>query len=163
MGILQEQSFEQTEKLRLLIAQLTVQEFVQPVLALGNSTIGQHVRHIIELWQCCLSGYEKGRIDYINRVRNLQIEADPTIAIDALEEIQISLNKPDIQLQVLTEGNFKVHSTYNREILYNIEHTIHHLAIIKVALLELGLVGKIDANFGMAYSTIKYKESLQKV
>jgi hypothetical protein len=53
-----------------------------------------------------------------------------------------------------------VTTTYFREIVYNIEHTIHHLALIKVALIELKL-SLVDNNFGMAYSTIKYKSSLQ--
>jgi hypothetical protein len=43
--------------------------------------------------------------------------------------------------------------------VYNTEHAIHHLALIKVALIEMQLQ-VIDENFGMAYSTIKYKATL---
>ena len=53
----------------------------------------------------------------------------------------------------------EITTTYFREVLYNTEHVIHHLALIKVALIDMDL-DLADKNFGMAYSTIKYKNEL---
>jgi hypothetical protein len=55
----------------------------------------------------------------------------------------------------------KVSTTYHREIVYNTEHIIHHLALIKVALIEMKL-NIVDENFGMAYATIKYNANKGK-
>jgi EAL domain-containing protein (putative c-di-GMP-specific phosphodiesterase class I) len=58
------------------------------------------------------------------------------------------------------EANF-VSTTFFREIIYNAEHAIHHLALIRVALrvMKLDIVGD---DFGMAYSTIKYLSASNK-
>ena len=49
-----------------------------------------------------------------------------------------------------------IESNYYRELMYNIEHCIHHQAIIKIALLHLGKT-EIVENFGIAKSTIEYR------
>jgi hypothetical protein len=54
-----------------------------------------------------------------------------------------------------------VTTTYYREVVYNTEHTIHHLALIKVAIIDMKLY-IVDNDFGMAYSTIKYQASLNE-
>ena len=40
-----------------------------------------HTRHIIEMLDCVLKGYETGQIDYTNRIRNLQLETNQPLAI----------------------------------------------------------------------------------
>ena len=71
---------------------------------------------------------------------------------------------PDKYLKMVTEMEdesaitLPVFTTYFREIIYNTEHTIHHLALIKVALIEMQLIDLVDDSFGMAYATIKYKK-----
>ena len=81
--------------------------------------------------------------------------------MSALGELEQQFRLPDKKMFLKTEwsndeSNFKVSTTYFREIVYNTEHTIHHLALIKVALLEMNLQ-LVDENFGMAYSTLKFK------
>ncbi len=41
--------------------QLTNEEYSSPVGILSNATIGQHVRHIVELFVCLFNGYEKAQ------------------------------------------------------------------------------------------------------
>jgi hypothetical protein len=53
-----------------------------------------------------------------------------------------------------------VTTTYYREIVYNTEHTIHHLALIRVALREMNL-DIVGDDFGVAHSTIKYRYAHQ--
>jgi hypothetical protein len=50
-----------------------------------------------------------------------------------------------------------VSTNYYREVIYNLEHTIHHMALIRVGINELGNID-LPKDFGVAPSTIKYKQ-----
>lgn len=67
-------------------------------------------------------------------------------------------NKELILEYVINCKNATIRSNYNRELLYNLEHSIHHQALIKVALHEFGNVF-VNENFGVASSTIQYKKT----
>jgi hypothetical protein len=56
------------------------------------------------------------------------------------------------------EELLEIPTSFNRELVYLIEHTIHHLAIIKIGLNEAFPTIEIPENFGVAYSTIRFKE-----
>ena len=160
-----QQLSQQLASLKNLIEILNHHQFTQKVEHLGNACIGAHTRHIIELLQCAIDGHYSGTVDYINRTRNLDIETNKEIALSVLASLDQYYQLPDKKLNLTIDCVDNaiepiVTTTYYREIVYNIEHTIHHLALIKVALVELKL-NIVDANFGMAYSTIKYQSSLQ--
>lgn len=144
-----------------LIQQLSDQQYAQGISHLGNSSIGGHTRHIIELLQCTLNGYQCGVVDYFNRQRNLMLESDRLVAMELIEEIMGTLRRSDKQLSIIVDDYVEpqISSTYFREIVYNTEHAIHHLALMKVALIEIGL-NVVSDDFGMAYSTIRYKASM---
>jgi hypothetical protein len=59
-------------------------------------------------------------------------------------------------LQIIDGEEIRIESNYFRELLYNLEHCIHHQALIKVAILQCETV-TIDPNFGVARSTIEYR------
>jgi hypothetical protein len=155
---------EQLKSLSSLLLLLNNEQYNQKVIHLGNASIGGHTRHIIELLQCVLSGYESGTVDYINRVRNLSLENDRQFALKELGLLTTNIIKADKEMKLITEcdlPNF-VTTTFYREIVYNTEHSVHHLALIKVALTEMKL-DFVDSNFGMAYSTIKFLASQEKI
>ena len=159
-----EQLIEQIESLHSLLKVLTDDQYVTKIIHLRDATIGAHVRHSIELLQCVRDGYSINKIDYVNRYRNLEIEKNKLLAQNLLIELKETIYSEDKELQLINEQanlNTPIKTTYFREIVYNTEHTIHHLALIKVALLELNL-NIVDENFGMAYSTIQYNASLAK-
>ena len=61
-------------------------------------------------------------------------------------------------LQQIVDGEeLNIESNYFRELLYNLEHCIHHQALIKVAVLQLEHL-QIDQDFGVARSTIEYRK-----
>ena len=158
---------EQLEKLEKLLAELTNEQYTNEIAHLGNASIGGHTRHIIELLQCLLKGYTTNEVDYVNRTRNLSLEQHKNEARIALAMLIKQINLPDKELgfcaQELNGKNTdQVYTTYFREIVYNTEHAIHHLALIKVALIEMNLP-IVNEDFGMAYSTIKYKKSVQNI
>jgi len=49
-------------------------------------------------------------------------------------------------------------TNYYREVAYNLEHTIHHMALIKVGIREVSDM-EIPENFGVASSTIKFRSA----
>lgn len=158
---------EQLESLNRLLLKLNNIQYNHAVKHLGNASIGGHTRHIIELLQCAVKGHYTGEVDYINRHRGHLLETDRMLASSTLQQLQHDIVIPDKQLLVLVEQwgelskPLSVTTTYFRELVYNTEHTIHHLALIKVALIEMKL-DVVDMNFGLAYSTMKYQASLQQ-
>jgi hypothetical protein len=143
-----------------LLFQLSNDEFTSPCEELSNSTIGEHTRHIIELFQCLLNQYQAGTINYDNRLRDYGIQTDTDQAQMAIAAILFSVAKPNKNLvlqQVIDEIEVTIESNFHRELLYNLEHCIHHQALIKVAVLQLKHL-QIDENFGVARSTIEYRK-----
>ena len=142
-----------------LLNQISTDDFTSPCKGLSNSTIGEHTRHIIEMFQCLENQYESGIVNYDNRARNKEIQVDTAFAISQIIEIKNNLEKENkkIELQQIIDGEeIIIESNYNRELLYNLEHCIHHQALIKVAILMADNL-KVDANFGVARSTIEYR------
>jgi hypothetical protein len=144
------------------IRQLTPAAYVQPCTNLVNNTIGQHVRHIIELFQCLENGYPEGVVNYENRKRDAAIETDKELALQLLQTIYSNLGRPDKHL--VLSACYDDHSTeplsittnYFREIAYNLEHTIHHMALIRVGINEVSAI-ELPENFGVASSTVKHR------
>ncbi|MBI5373504.1 MAG: DinB family protein [Sphingobacteriales bacterium] len=152
--------------LQRLLLQLSGEQYTKPVRHLDQSTVGGHSRHIIEILQCVLKGYEPGRVDYIRRTRDLRLETSRETALQAIDELVQAAARPDKTLSLVvaaqTGGAYgEITTTYNREMAYVLEHTIHHLALIKVALVEMNL-NLVNNEFGVAYSTLLYKQSAGK-
>lgn len=157
---------EQLKSLSNLLLLLTNTQYNQKIAFLGNASIGGHTRHIIELLNCAIHGYKMGTVDYLNRVRDLSLETDKLFAMQELRRLAEQIKQSDRQMDLVIEGNEEsstncVTTTYFREIVYNAEHAIHHLALIRVALREMKLE-IVGEDFGMAYSTIKYLASQKK-
>ncbi|WP_428224936.1 DinB family protein [Flavobacterium sp.] len=149
------------KELKDVISQITDVEFTTPIPALSQATIGEHCRHIIELYQALLHSYTTDVLNYDNRARNVSIQTQKITAIDAMEQILEAIEKNDkkIMLEHLISGVPTVmETTYFREVLYNLEHCIHHQALIKVALIQLGTI-TVSENFGVAPSTLEYRNA----
>jgi hypothetical protein len=152
------------------LLQLHEDEYTIPLEILSNSSIGEHSRHIIELFEIPIKQYESGIIDYDNRKRNVKIQTEIDFAVECIYKIISEIEKPNKPLEILftlnasktvdvTLSNHQiesVQSNYLREILYNLEHCIHHQAIIKIGLKYLAK-NIVDENFGVAKSTINYR------
>lgn len=134
--------------------------YSKPVISLSGATIGQHTRHVIELYQCLLEGYETGKVNYDKRKRDRLLEINCHKAFSALHFIKEKLEQENKDLQLEFEFEDKsmcLLSNYYREVYYNLEHCIHHQALIKVALLELK-INEMPDQFGLAPSTIQYRK-----
>lgn len=142
------------------IQQLSYDEYTQKIALLSNASIGEHTRHIIELFQQLQSGYTQGTIDYDDRKRDFQLQDNIDVASESIANIIKKLDVKNKLLQLTSVYNNEgsaIQSNYSRELMYNIEHCIHHQAIIRIAFLLLGK-NETETNFGVAKSTLVYRQ-----
>ena len=115
------------------------------------------------MFQCLEAGYQNGEVDYESRQRSRWIETDKSFAADLVKQILQQISKENKNLLLLTYYDERqitpeISSNYFREIAYNLEHTIHHMALIKVGLREIGNMQLGVDPYGVASSTIKYRK-----
>lgn len=154
-----------------LLQGLTAEQYSKKIEILSEASIGQHVRHILEFFQSLFLGSITGEVDYDSRKRDLNLENDLRFAISVTDEIIDKLLelKEDRSLTLIanystdTDVKEKIKTTLFRELAYNLEHSIHHQALIKVAVFEMQLTGTIKANFGYAPSTIRFNNNNNNV
>lgn len=147
------------------LVQLTNEQYCKKIDTLSGATIGQHVRHVVEMFVCLQNGYASGTVNYENRKRDITIESSNDVAINLMRHINTSLfdqNKELILEAGFDENSFELNripTNYFREIAYNLEHTIHHMALIKIGINEVSEVS-LPEGYGVASSTIKYRQQL---
>lgn len=147
------------KRLLYMLQDLSLDEYTEKLPLLGDSSIGEHTRHIIELFQVLLAGYQCGEINYDNRERDTRIQTNIEVAMEMVAHIISSIGKPnkDLILKTLSHQERPFVTNYDRELLYNVEHCIHHQAIIRIG---LGILEKNtnDEAFGVAPSTLLYRQ-----
>ena len=152
-------SIQTIEQFKIVLSELPNDCYAKSCDTLSGASIGEHTRHIIELYQCLLLGYDASEVSYDNRKRDKQIEQELDVAVKQLQHIQESLEKPNKKLTVdydLNGDTSRLESNYYREVMYNLEHAIHHLALIKVAINEFTELS-LPESFGVAPSTMQYR------
>lgn len=151
-----------------VVNQLSEQDFCKPVSALGNSTLGQHLRHTLEFFICLEKGFANGIINYDKRAHDKLIETDKFIALSVISKVGefVSTQQSDKALKLeaaydLDKEEFvTIETNYLRELVYNIEHAVHHMAIMKIGIREAAPYVKLSPDFGIAASTIRYQEAV---
>jgi hypothetical protein len=135
------------------------ERYTFPYPALNGATIGQHIRHTIELFDCVLNHYDDGHFSYDDRRRDLVLSSDLNAALQALERIGEQVQVPDKIMRssyAFNERLVEIDTTYYRELMYNLEHCIHHNAIVRIVLEADGLTA-LPEHFGVAPSTVQHK------
>lgn len=148
------------EELKYVINQLDNTDYSKPLDLLSGSTIGQHTRHILEFYQCFIEGNTSKEIDYDLRKRNVIIETNTDFACKFIDHINYNIDKTADSTIILKFNNGEdsqfISSSIERELVYNIEHAIHHMAIIKIAILNDFSTIVLPPHFGVAPSTVQY-------
>ena len=151
-------------QLQVALENLTDHQYTAPVDLLSGSTIGSHVRHLIEFYLELIKGYDSGHVNYDKRKRDHSIESHRWVALEKLEEIGSAIIRPDKDLLLeadLTAGGdapLEVKTNYFRELIYNLEHTVHHMALLRVGIGEVSSLALPPA-FGVAMSTLKFRQT----
>ena len=132
---------------------------------LFNSSICGHLRHNLDHYLAFVSGQPSGSIDYDDRQRDGNIEADPEAAVRAMEGLAGKLEalrfaSPDDSLKIrMDDGGDSTWSqtTLQRELQFLLSHTIHHYALVVSIATRFGYDDFPDG-FGIAPSTLHYME-----
>lgn len=149
-----------------LLGQISLAEYVRPLPVLSGNTLGKHVRHILEFYELLVDGAQSGRLNYDWRRRDLRLEEDTDEALRRIGTIDRAIHRLDLNRSLRLETALAVAgegltSTLARELLYNIEHGIHHMALIRVAVQVHFPAVALPAHFGVAYGTIQYQRQTQ--
>lgn len=158
---------ENLMQLKELLQKMNNEDYLKKNEVLSGSAVGQHIRHILEFYLLLVSGSFSGVISYDKRQRDKQIEESAEFAIETIDRLIKGFDTLDLTQTVKFEGDFTTdgsqdnftESSVGRELAYCIEHSIHHQAIIKAGLIDMGLLSLAGENFGVAYSTIRYREN----
>lgn len=133
--------------------------------AQGRSSIGAHGRHVLDHFLCFLRGWEEGTVDYDARDRNPGLESDPALFLDEADRIAAGLGQVAAagmtapvrvrQIPAKRAAAVEVPSTVERELLFLMSHTVHHVALMELMAAMLGVT--TAAPVGVAYSTMDYR------
>lgn len=162
---LQKAAIRILNQLSTLITTLNDKEYTQPLIVLNSATLGQHIRHTLEFFICMKSGLDSGVINYDKRDHDKTIESDRMVAISMIEQIYDFLKDDHPEKELLLELAYgendenvnEIKSNFSRELAYNIEHGVHHMAIIKIGAVALRPTIELPKDFGVASSTIRYR------
>ncbi|MBC7891348.1 MAG: DinB family protein [Sphingobacteriaceae bacterium] len=162
MTLFQQRNLDLIDQLSDLLSTLPTAAYTQPQPLLHGSSVGQHVRHITEFYQCLLGQTIQGTINYDARRRNLCLETDLMAARRALHEAAFVLmgNLPDAALMLEDGEGARVQTSLFRELTYLIEHSVHHMAMLKVALKAALPDFSLPDTFGVAHSTQRHRAQL---
>ena len=162
---LQQISIEILRQLIGVSEQLEDEEFRQPLDILSKNSIGKHIRHIIEFYDLMMVGNTSGAVDYDKRCHDKVLEENRVMAIEKMNSLVQEINSTTEDRPIAMTVNYsldnydpvEIKSTLYRELQFNVEHAVHHMAIIKIAFLNSFPHIDIPASFGIAHSTINYE------
>lgn len=157
------------DQLEDLVSQIKDLDYSKPIETLSDSTIGQHLRHTLEFFICLEGGCRSGTINYDKRAHDKLIETDKFLGLSAISRIKDFIQKQphdrslelEVGYDVSKEEFITIGTNYSRELVYNIEHAVHHMALMKIGVREAASYINLPADFGIAASTIRYKESIE--
>jgi uncharacterized damage-inducible protein DinB len=135
----------------------------------GGSSIGRHFRHVIEYMQMLGEQAPHGIVDYELRKRVELLERDRPAARVAVKgngsrllEALGHLGAHHALIQFLTPfvGADKIQmiTSLGRECMHVIEHTTHHLALVRVLAAHCGV--EIPRNVALAVATQEYEQGI---
>jgi uncharacterized damage-inducible protein DinB len=126
-----------------------------------SGAIGAHVRHCLDHVNAVLDPAPDGVVRYDRRRRQVTIESDRHVAAEALRRAAARLgaltaaavDEPlQLESQVDRQGGcVHVTSSLARELVFVLQHTIHHQALVAVLLAGRGV--PVPHTFGFAPST----------
>jgi hypothetical protein len=150
-----------------MVSRISERDFSSPCESLSNSTIGQHLRHTLEFFICFQQGFETGTINYDKRSHDRIIETDKFVALATINKIIDFVNslrynkalKLEVGYDVSSNEFVTIDTNATRELVYNIEHAVHHMAIMKIGIRERAPYISLPPDFGIAASTIRHHEA----
>lgn len=128
-----------------------------------TSSLGCHVRHVLDHYSALQLGVTTGEINYDKRSRDSVIETDAEQAKEKVYSLITWLNEnitTDVHLKMKTEisatkqETITIDSSLQRELIYLLNHTVHHMAQVTLALRIMGIT--INGQIGIAPATLTH-------
>lgn len=136
-----------------------------------NSTIGQHVRHVLEHYERFFISLGEQEVNYDQRPRDPSLETIRELAITRIDGIVHRLKRLkekgcECHIMSITtfasdddkEDPVMTTTTVIRELLFLQSHTIHHNALISILLNYLDI--PVQFALGMAPATLRHRQTL---
>jgi len=125
-----------------------------------HSSIGSHMRHILDVFDCIFEGLEDGHIDLTARKRNKLVERSTGVGIAYFEQILAkleALNNSNLEQIILVSDNLGLGMVTAKYTLAAIliqahSHAMHHFASLGYIITELG-IDLPDKDFGFNPTT----------
>lgn len=136
-----------------------------------ESSLGKHLRHVLDHYLCFKRDLASGIIDYDQRHRDCQLETDKDYALSVCQNIRRFLQQLTVSyeaehpLQVLMCNDVampageKTISSIGRELQFLQGHAVHHYALMATIMKLSGV--EISADFGVAPSTIVHHKTVK--
>ena len=138
-----------------LLNSVNDQQYANNSTAPYYSSIGIHMRHILDVFQCIFDGIDKGQIDLSARQRNELAETKVIVGLDYFDRIITLLkqvNEEDLDRLVevrddLGLGMITANYTIAAALIQAHSHAIHHFASIGYIISQMG-INLPDGDFG---------------
>ena len=145
-----------------LCQSLTPEQYTLKCKMLNGVSIAEHLRHSYEFYHCLLLGLDTMQLNYEDRARDRAIENNLPYAIERMKKLKLQLSSPlkdtVMELKSKEAQSSHVKTSFERELVYCLDHAIHHQALIKIGLKEQELSHLVSQDFGVAYSTLRYRK-----
>lgn len=155
-----------------LLSSLPADRLVQIQRPYFESSLGKHIRHVLDHYICFQRDFSKGLIDYDQRQRDCQLEKDKDYMLSRIKQLRqfllsiTSSSQVDQPLQVLmcndvdTPSGDTTESTLGRELQFLQGHSVHHFALMAAMLRFSG--DNVDHDFGIAPSTLAHEKTVKE-
>lgn len=145
-----------------LLSCISDEEYSNTTIAPYYSSIGVHMRHILDVFDCIFDGLESNNINLINRKRNELAENYTEYGIAYFENIILRLkymetedfNKIVTVTDDLGLGIISANYTLGGILIQAHSHAIHHFASVGYVISQLG-IELPDVDFGFNPTTPK--------
>lgn len=161
MDVIIQSTLKTLQKSHYILANLTDGQLSDTSVSPYHSSIGSHIRHILDFYHCILNRDFKNRIDLTARCRNKDIESCSNLATDYLDRIIEALKSSKYELDeqvIVTDdlglGKIEMPYTLAAVLSQAHSHTIHHYAIINYILDGLN-INLEDSSLGYNPTTPK--------
>ncbi|KAF8527893.1 hypothetical protein BU17DRAFT_39027 [Hysterangium stoloniferum] len=143
------------------------EQFTYESKLIPGSTIGKHMRHARDHFELLFQAMKMPGpyiFSYDTRSRNTPMETSRQAAYDAMsstisfiDQLLIPHLDEPVTLNAVTPYMQALQSSFGRELWFCGLHAVHHWSMVRVIAGELNL--QVDESFGVAPSTILYRES----
>lgn len=164
-------SIESLDQMIDFIKSLSDEGYKAAPKPLFDSSIGQHLRHILDVYMALISSDNFEHINYDIRRRGLPLESvrsEGLIELNVIRHWLITLDETSLTLpttvhnevSVCSEQAAQMSSSMGRELCFASSHLTHHLAIMAVIAKFLG--HKVNEKLGVAPTTATFLRNQQQ-